>query len=178
MIRASIERQLHGKVDYEWGEDGLSVTLEVPDEHIFTMPTGDAGKAAVQPQANPAIATPSACRVLLVEDEAMIGLQLEQALEARGCEVVGVAVDVEQALDLIDSEHPEGAVLDINLGGERSFPVADELTRMGVPFVFCTGYAGETVIPERFRDVPLLRKPFDPESIADLFVRNQQQRPG
>jgi CheY-like chemotaxis protein len=176
MIQASIERQLRGKVEYDWRAVGLTVTLEVPHEHIFSSHSDEDERSAPEPAAIAKLDPPSACRVLLVEDEAMIGLQLEQALEAKGCQVVGVATNVDEALTLIDCAHPEGAVLDVNLGGERSFPIADRLRGLGVPFVFCTGYAAETVIPDRFQDVPLLRKPFDPDSIAEMFVENQQRR--
>jgi CheY-like chemotaxis protein len=115
--------------------------------------------------------------VLLVADEALIGLQLEEALEGEGCQVVGVAGSVAEALDLLNDDRPDGALLDINLSGEKSFAVADRLVELQVPFVFCTGYAGHSLIPERFAGIPLLRKPFDVQEVAAIFAAKPTAEP-
>ncbi len=98
-------------------------------------------------------------RILIVEDEALIAMDLGATLRKAGCRVVGPAAGVEQALRVIAVEEAEVALLDINLGGEEIFPVADELARRGVPFVFLTGY-GRDALPERFRDRPTSPKPY------------------
>ena len=98
-------------------------------------------------------------KVLLVEDEALIALDLGAALRKAGCRVVGPAPGVEQALRVIAAEEADVALLDVNLGGEEIFPVADELARRGIPFVFLTGY-GRDALPERFRDRPTSPKPY------------------
>jgi DNA-binding response OmpR family regulator len=98
-------------------------------------------------------------KVLVVEDEALIAMDLGAALRKAGCRVVGPAPGVEQALRVIAAEEADVALLDVNLGGEEIFPVADELARRGVPFVFLTGY-GRDALPERFRDRPTSPKPY------------------
>ncbi len=99
-------------------------------------------------------------RLLVVEDEALVAMLIEDQLLELGFEVVGPAATVGQALTLCKKEQIDGALLDVNLGGdERSYPVADELDALGIPYVFVTGY-GQAGIPERHAGKAVLRKPF------------------
>ncbi|WP_020181299.1 response regulator [Methylopila sp. M107] len=98
-------------------------------------------------------------RILLVEDEAMIAMLVEDMLTDSGATVVGPASGVKAALDAISNHEIDGALLDVNLGGERSFEVADALASRNIPFVFVTGYGGGDV-SDRFPDAPTLQKPF------------------
>jgi CheY-like chemotaxis protein len=108
--------------------------------------------------------------VLLVEDEYIVAEDLAQSLQDLGAEVVGPAGSVADALALIASP-PEldGAILDLNLGNERTYPVADALRERQIPFVFATGY-GTDAIPESYRDVPRCEKPVEPVALARLLV--------
>lgn len=101
-------------------------------------------------------------RVLVVEDEFFIADDMEAALRRAGAEVLGPVPTCAEALALGAAERGriDIAVLDINLGGELCFPVADALAAAGVPFIFATGYE-EAVLPERFRQVRRWEKPFD-----------------
>lgn len=99
-------------------------------------------------------------RILLVEDEAMIAMLVEDMLLDGGAEVVGPAGGVKAALAAIEANDAiDGALLDVNLGGEQSFEVADALSARGIPFVFVTGYGGAGV-RDRYPDAPTLQKPF------------------
>jgi DNA-binding response OmpR family regulator len=101
----------------------------------------------------------TASRILVVEDEFLIGLHLADILEDAGYEVVGPAATVAEALDIAGRTALDGAVLDGNLNGERCDPVADSLHVNGVPFLFVTGYTREA-LPARFREeTPVLPKP-------------------
>jgi DNA-binding response OmpR family regulator len=107
-------------------------------------------------------------RILVVEDEALIAMLVEDALLDAGAVVLGPAATVEEALELFETEQPDAAVLDINLAGQASIPVADRLSAGAVPFVVATGY-GAAGLPDRHRGVPVLAKPYDPrELIAAL----------
>lgn len=110
-------------------------------------------------------------RLLVVEDEAFIALMLEQLLEGFGCNVVGVAGTLSRGLALVDDESLpiDGAVLDINLGGEKVFPVAERLIARGVPFIFCTGY-GADGLPVAFAGVPTIAKPYLEETLRKMLV--------
>ncbi|TGT57223.1 response regulator, partial [Mesorhizobium sp. M2E.F.Ca.ET.166.01.1.1] len=81
----------------------------------------------------------SGLQVLVVEDTFLVALDLSDQLTESGCEVIGPAASVEQALKQLDGIALDGAVLDVNLQGERSFPIAELLASRGIPFVFLTG---------------------------------------
>src|SRR3712207_9118444 len=93
-------------------------------------------------------------RVLVVEDEAAISLLLEDMLLDFGCEVIGPAARLSAALDAVERETVDLAILDVNVAGEPIYPVAETLARKGVPFVFSTGY-GSAGIKAAFRDRPV-----------------------
>ncbi|RWB79060.1 MAG: response regulator [Mesorhizobium sp.] len=103
----------------------------------------------------------SGLKVLVVEDVFMLAQDLADQLTGAGCTVVGPVPTVQQALEQADSVALDGAVLDVNLRGERSFPLAEHLARGGVPFIFLTGYDSATVFPDQFRDAQKLTKPVD-----------------
>jgi CheY-like chemotaxis protein len=98
-------------------------------------------------------------RVLVVEDEVAISLLIEDMLLECGCTVIGPAGRLDAALALADAEPADIAILDVNLGGQPIYPVAEALARRGTPFVFSTGY-GASGIEEPFRGRPVLQKPF------------------
>jgi CheY-like chemotaxis protein len=115
----------------------------------------------------------TAPRILIIEDEHMVAEALGRALRSSGAEVAGMAGSVDQALELLMSKQIDGALLDINLRGVRAFAVADRLIDRGVPFVFTTGY-GAPVIPEAYRHVAVLLKPFDPDEILSTLFPGRQ----
>ena len=99
-------------------------------------------------------------RVLLVEDEALIAMNVADMLDTLGCTVVGPASRVGEAVTAIDTNGDiDAAVLDVNLDGEPSFRVADALVERGIPFLFATGY-GARGLRNDLRDRPVLQKPF------------------
>jgi CheY-like chemotaxis protein len=103
-------------------------------------------------------------RVLVVEDESMVTMLLQDFLEDMGCEVVGVASRLKEALEKSAALTFDVAILDVNLNGQQTLPVAQALLARGRAFVFATGYAATTVPPE-FRAVPILQKPFQQEDL-------------
>ncbi len=110
-------------------------------------------------------------RLLLVEDEAMVAMMIEDMLGDLGCEVVGPAGSVARAQELARTETEiAGAILDVNLGGEPIYPVAETLKARGVPFVFITGY-GSADIDGRFADAPTVQKPFSMPALRDTLVK-------
>lgn len=106
-------------------------------------------------------------RVLVVEDESMVALLVEDMLEGLGCEIMASASSVAAALRLLTEISPDFALLDVNLAGERVFPVAAALADKKVPFAFATGYGGGG-LPEEFRDRPVIGKPFQLQQLADV----------
>ena len=103
-------------------------------------------------------------RVLVVEDEFMVGLDIVEQLAEAGFEVVGPALSVAKALRLVAEPGCDVAVLDINLGSETSGPIARKLRASGTPFVVVTGYSVDN-LPPWFHDAIIVTKPY---RIADL----------
>lgn len=104
-------------------------------------------------------------RILVVEDEFLLALQLEELLHSLGCIVFGPFGWLDQAVAASGRESFDVAILDINLHGTPVYPLADALTARGVPFVFLSGYTA-TNLPERFRSTTRLSKPCDPELLV------------
>jgi CheY-like chemotaxis protein len=98
-------------------------------------------------------------RVLVIEDEMTIAMMIEDMLIDLGHEVVDLAMRLPQALDSAARVLVDFAILDVNLDGEKSFPVADLLTSRNIPYVFATGY-GRAGVDERYHTAPILSKPF------------------
>ncbi|MGA2127516.1 MAG: response regulator [Xanthobacteraceae bacterium] len=107
-------------------------------------------------------------RVLIVEDESLLALLLEDMLGDIGCMVVGVASTVAAAIDAIAKVDAGAAILDIKLGDEKSYAVAEALAARGVPFVFATGY-GDLRLEEPWQDRPVLQKPFAQKQLEDVL---------
>jgi DNA-binding response OmpR family regulator len=100
-------------------------------------------------------------RVLVVEDEFLVSLLTIDTLESVGCEIVGPAACIAEAAQLAQSESLDAAVLDVNVGGELIWPVAEELQRRGVPFLFLSATTQLAVFPPPFAAVPRLDKPME-----------------
>lgn len=111
-------------------------------------------------------------RILVVEDEYLIAIELAEWLQDAGAQVIGPVGTVHQALSLTTDHEGklDAATLDINLGGTRVFPVADALRATGIPFVFCTGYDLQR-IPQAYRQEPCLEKPIDRAKFMDTLTR-------
>lgn len=111
-------------------------------------------------------------RVLVVEDQLAIALDLCECLDQAGASVVGPACSVKDALSVLESGGaPDAAVLDIELEGEPVYVVADRLQQLGVPYLFTTGYES-TEIPDRYKLAPRFEKPVGVGAILDA-IREQ-----
>jgi AmiR/NasT family two-component response regulator len=110
-------------------------------------------------------------RVLVVEDEFLIALEIEQMVAGLGWVVIGPVPTVARALMAIDREEPDFAILDVNLGSERSTPVAEVLSARGVPFAVATGYNDRQLLEQAFRNVPRLGKPLEHHLLVSALAR-------
>jgi CheY-like chemotaxis protein len=107
-------------------------------------------------------------RVLVVEDEMMVSMLIEDMLSELGCHVVGPASRLDDALALARDAEMDCAVLDVNLGGQPIFPLADLLRQRGLPFAFATGY-GDAGVRDVDRGAPVLQKPFREGDLARVL---------
>lgn len=108
-------------------------------------------------------------RILIVEDEMLVAMLIEDLVADLGHDVVGPAMRLEAALDVARHEDLDFAILDINLAGKQSFPVADTLRGRGIPFMFATGY-GAAGLTEAYRDCPVVQKPFEARELAEMLA--------
>jgi PAS domain S-box-containing protein len=178
IVLASIERQLGGRVTFDWLPQGLKCT--------FSMPQGDtkeaaeryarrraADKDALAPDPRISI---SGNRVMIVEDEALVAMVVTESLTTLGCSVVGPFSRCSDAIASIEADEIDAAILDVNLDGEMVYPLADLLTQRGVPFIFVTGYGAES-IDERFTHVPVIQKPVERHVLQRIFVVSADGKP-
>ena len=112
----------------------------------------------------------TAKRVLIVEDEVLLAMHLEDLLTALGHEVIGQATSINMAMELARKSDIDFALLDINVAGTKSFPVADILRQRGIPFAFATGYGTEGLM-DGYRDFPALRKPYAQEDLERIIAQ-------
>lgn len=98
-------------------------------------------------------------RVFIAEDESLVAMLLEDTLEDIGCEIAGMASRYAEASAQAERLDFDVAILDVNLNGEQSYPIAQALLQRGLPFIFSTGY-GSANIPGELRRAPVVRKPF------------------
>ncbi len=109
-------------------------------------------------------------RILVVEDEYLIAVSLQDALENAGAVVVGPAPSVDKAIKQIESDpHIDAAILDVNLGGMLAYPVADMLVAKNIPFVFTSGYE-DNLLKSRYSQVKNCPKPYQFRAMEEALV--------
>jgi PAS domain S-box-containing protein len=169
VINASIEHLLNGAATFDWRRDGLHCTLSVPladklaERGNGDLPTPLREEAAAVPQML------AGNRLLLVEDEVLVAMAIKDMLIELGFEVVGAYNRVTEAFAVATDQDIDAAILDVSLGGELIYPVADCLVAKGVPFVFITGYGAEA-IDARFASYRVLQKPIQRQVLQNAFV--------
>lgn len=115
-------------------------------------------------------------RVLVVEDEGAIALLIEEMLEEFGCEVVASVARLATACEIAGAVQVDLAILDVNLAGERVFPVADILRGRQIPFLFSTGY-GASGLPAEYAGCPVLHKPFSESELQQKMTVTLKETP-
>ncbi|WP_084396383.1 PAS domain S-box protein [Henriciella aquimarina] len=160
-----------GSARMEFGKDGLQARLDIVLETGTDISETPSAEPARQPREEPA---PSAdlegLKVLIVEDEAIVAMDLEMKLEQLGCEIAGLASSLEEADEILQRTHPDIALLDANLQGQRVDRLAEALHSRDIPFAFSTGY-GREALPEGFQDRELLAKPFGEARFISVVSR-------
>lgn len=110
-------------------------------------------------------------RILVVEDEGLIALNLELILRRFGCEIVGPISEVGDIVGAARDHRPDGAFLDVNLRGRKVFDVLPEMLSLGVPCVLSSGYDDPMLFPAAYRDMPRIAKPFDESALRRACVQ-------
>lgn len=173
-IRGSIEHQLGGQVAIDWAPTGIvcRIVIAVAQRVVQDPPAADpadgGGSGGTTGDRDGELAGK---RVLVIDDEALIAITLKDAVEELGCDVVGPAGSADAALGLIRERAPDLAILDVNLAGSSSAPVAAALRALSIPFIYCTGYAETAKQIEGGLQSEMLTKPVDPHELEAALKR-------
>lgn len=165
VIERMIPFELKGTADLRYLPSGLLARFAIPAEFVVEAPSMTARPVGKSPAPVGAWKI-AAQRALIVEDNMMIALEAEDMLRRLGFARADIAAHREDAEDLIRENAYDVVILDLNLGGATSLPLADELRRAGTPFLFATGYGERMELPERFADIPIVAKPYSDESLS------------
>jgi two-component sensor histidine kinase/ActR/RegA family two-component response regulator len=175
IIVASVEGQLGGQAKFQWGDAGLHCILTIPRGEKIGQPALAMREKAADDKAA-AVANDrfviNGNRVMIVEDEALVAMVVSDAMTELGYQVVGPFSRPPDAIAAVKENDIAAAILDINLAGTLVYPVAEELTSRGIPFVFVTGYGIES-IDRRFADIPVLQKPIERETLQRIFANGR-----
>lgn len=164
LIEKTVAYDLGGEVEIEFALQGLKAKINLPAEHLKTV-----GAQLDLPEPEADVIENKILQglsILLVEDQALIAMDTEELLSTMGALKVSIAPTVGAALNSIDLDPPDCAVLDLNLGSSSSELVAARLGESGIPFVFATGYRDGTHIPDQFKEIPVVRKPVAEKALA------------
>ena len=175
VISTSVEKQLDGKVTFDWLPHGMQCTLSIPRRELLkarerraeTVHEGEKGHNGTDNHAKQLSTVPGQ-RILLIEDEALVAMMIQDLLTEYGHSIIGPITRLPEAIQAAQSIDYDAAILDINLGDGMAYPVADIVVARGIPFVFVTGYEPDTV-DKRFSGVSVLKKPIERHLLQQLF---------
>jgi two-component sensor histidine kinase/DNA-binding response OmpR family regulator len=167
VFSGGIERQLGGVIDFDWHPDGLRCKLVIPRNKAKL----NGLRIARAPVDGSTETAPDMLRktILLVEDEPTVSMMLADMLSQLGHTIDGPYNRFSDAMTAARTNDVQAGVLDINVGGEKIYPLAEILTERNIPFVFVTGYSIDS-IDSRFRHVPVLQKPVEPEALRAVIM--------
>jgi two-component sensor histidine kinase/DNA-binding response OmpR family regulator len=175
IVRSSIEAQFRGGVEYDWRREGLFCRLSIPRAQIVAPePPTPVAVPAPKKAKDRAAGSLAGKRLLMVEDEFLVGMMLKKILEGLGATVVGPYPRLADGMAAAKGELFDGALLDFNLAGQIAEPLADLLIARGVPFVFLTGYQRDS-IDRRYANIPLLQKPIEADALERVLVSLLEQ---
>jgi two-component sensor histidine kinase/DNA-binding response OmpR family regulator len=164
IINSSVKNHGSSGVTFDWQPEGLRCTLVIP----LTNEVPGGGKTEeklirIHPK--------EAKKLLLAEDETLVGMMMRDLLSDAGFFVVGPIASLDEAIGAARSFEFDGAILDVNMGGTLVYPLAELLSQRGIPFIFITGYDDDS-IDARFASASVLQKPLDPEKLKFALEKN------
>jgi len=169
LLTRSIPFDLGDESELHYESAGVRARFVIPANFVSQLRIEKSkSRAQQQTQDHPSL---EGLKVPLLEDQLVIALDAEAMLQTCGVGSVDTTATAAEALRTLVATEPNIAVLDVNLGSGNSFPVAEELRRRNIPFIFATGYGDHTIIPKSMADVPVVRKPYDPDALATTMAR-------
>lgn len=169
VIGRMVGASMGGVAETSYPATGLVWRIDCPAHRVLEGTFPPTPALAPSPASTKSSAS-GPCRILVVEDEALIAIELADLLEANGYEVVGPAASAQTAIDLIARAGCDGAMLDVNLGDGTSEPVARRLQDLRIPYIAVSGYARDQ-LPPAMRDAVLVEKPTAPDALLEEVAR-------
>jgi two-component sensor histidine kinase/CheY-like chemotaxis protein len=166
----AVAAELGAALQFDFHPDGVVFEFDGPLNHatkVAAAPSARTGSSAPAPVQE---ANGRKLRILIVEDEAVVALQVKHDLEAAGHKVVALATNLSQGVQFADSSEIDVAFLDVRLGDDLSTAVAENLMRRGIPFAFGTGFEDDSVLPSHLRAIPRLVKPYETDAVTRLLT--------
>jgi CheY-like chemotaxis protein len=175
VIKASIEGQLQGQVQFAWRPEGLHCTLSVPrDKNIGPKAQYVASdRVFSDDRRRLPLSLNGGRNLLLVEDEILVAMMMRDIFTELGFSVIGPFCGLAEAMVAAVHEEIDAGILDVNLNGELVYPVADVLVARQIPFVFVTGFDHQHV-DKRFARIPVVQKPVQRNVLQGLFERRPE----
>ena len=174
LISRSVPYDLGGDSNVEYAASGVRARFMLPAKHVSRIDIRTEQKKAIQrslPTQNFRSDLLSRVKILLVEDQMLIAMDLEAMLASGGATHTVTSGSTDDALRILKGFAPDVAVLDINLGVGTSLPVAEELLKRNIPFIFATGYGDQSWIPPALSATPVVRKPYDGDELMQAISR-------
>jgi two-component sensor histidine kinase/CheY-like chemotaxis protein len=168
IINSSAKASDGGEALFEWNLEGLRFTLVIS---LAPTPRTAAGASVGRNESRPVLLPhkpENRRQILLVEDEPLVGMVMRSTLEEAGFVVIGPIMNLDEAIEVADTQQFDTAILDVNIGGELVYPLAELLSIRKIPFVFMTGYDDAAIEPA-FRDVLTLQKPLDEVALMHIL---------
>lgn len=181
IIERTIPHELNGSASVVYPREGLHALFLIPADHVssFEAPGVPMREVAAEPPAATEVAALLAGgTALVVEDNVIIGMEAEDLLRGFGFSDCRIAGSVDTAMDIIERTQVSFAMLDVNLGKDTSLPVAEELAKRGVPFIFASGYGERSLQAGQFANVPVVTKPYGERDVRAAVGRVLKTRAG
>ena len=167
LLNRSIPFDLGGQSDVDYLPEGLKARFVLPARNVRRkLETDKTSPSTRRPDTAGGGTLPRDTRIMLLEDQMLIAMDVEGILADSGFTSVSTVNSAAEALKLIRRSPPAVAILDINLGDGTSLEVAEMLSGLGTPFMFATGYGDGGIIPEQLAHVPVIRKPYEAKALV------------
>ena len=171
LMERSVPYDLGGEAEIDYRPSGVRARFLIPARYVVSVADRQPDPDAAPAEAADASGALTGLKLLVLEDQLLIALEVETMLAECGVAAVETASSVAEAERRGARFAPDAAVLDVNLGPDTSFAFAARLAEKGVPFVFATGYGDPRAIPPAFAGVPVVRKPYDRAGLAEALAR-------